>query len=133
MTKPNYGISVDGACEGNPGPGEWRGVDLATGKILFRSGDYKDGTNNIFEFLAVVHALAYAKMHFLDVPIYSDSQTARAWIKNHKCGTFHHTGDTELQHIIQRADEFLAKNVVPNIEVWRTKEWGESPSDYGRK
>lgn len=49
--------AVDAACSGNPGPMEYRGIDLATGAMLFHFGPMK-GTNNIGEFLAIVHALA---------------------------------------------------------------------------
>ena len=49
--------AVDAACSGNPGKMEYRGVDLTTGQQLFHFGPIK-GTNNIGEFLAIVHALA---------------------------------------------------------------------------
>ena len=50
-------IAVDAACSGNPGPMEYQGIDLQTGTQLFHFGPVK-GTNNIGEFLAIVHALA---------------------------------------------------------------------------
>jgi hypothetical protein len=49
--------AVDAACSGNPGPMEYRCIDLATGIEVFRYGPVH-GTNNIGEFLAIVHALA---------------------------------------------------------------------------
>ena len=44
-------IAVDGACSGNPGIMEYRGVDVPTGVELFHQGPFPDATNNIGEFL----------------------------------------------------------------------------------
>ena len=49
--------AVDAACSGNPGPMEYQAIDLATGAQVFHFGPLH-GTNNIGEFLAIVHALA---------------------------------------------------------------------------
>lgn len=51
-------IAVDAACAGNPGVMEYRGVVVGTGEELFHYGPVADGTNNVGEFLALVHALA---------------------------------------------------------------------------
>ncbi|MDE6125466.1 MAG: viroplasmin family protein, partial [Muribaculaceae bacterium] len=51
-------IAVDGACSRNPGPMEYRGVEVATGREIFHFGPVPDGTNNVAEYLALVHALA---------------------------------------------------------------------------
>lgn len=53
-------LAVDAACSGNPGPMEYRGVYLLTGQEIFHFGPVY-GTNNIGEFLAIVHALALMK------------------------------------------------------------------------
>ena len=53
----NKAWAVDAGCSGNPGPMEYRGVDMRTGKQIFHFGPIQ-GTNNIGEFLAIVHALA---------------------------------------------------------------------------
>ena len=45
------------------------------------------GTNNIGEFLAIVHGLALLKQKGFDMPIYSDSVNAINWIKQKKCKT----------------------------------------------
>ena len=39
---------------------EYRGVDIKTGKVIFEK-KYEEATNNIGEFLAIVHALALYK------------------------------------------------------------------------
>ena len=49
--------AVDAACSGNPGPMEYQCIDLQTGAQVFHYGPIH-GTNNIGEFLAIVHALA---------------------------------------------------------------------------
>ena len=54
-------IAVDAGCSGNPGKMEYRGVYLRTGKEVFHQGPFEHGTNNIGEFLAIVHALALLK------------------------------------------------------------------------
>jgi ribonuclease HI len=66
-------IAVDASCRGNPGPMEYRGVMIGKGREVFRPAPVKHGTNNIGEFLAIVHALEYLKEHGLDWPVYSDS------------------------------------------------------------
>ena len=59
---PNFhSISVDAASSGNPGVMEYQGVDTKTKKVFFKQGPFKQGTNNIGEFLALVHGLAYLK------------------------------------------------------------------------
>ena len=51
-------MAVDASCLGNPGRMEYQGVDVATGEKIFRIGPFDDATNNIGEYLALVHALA---------------------------------------------------------------------------
>ena len=128
-------IAVDAACSGNPGLMEYRGVETFSGLELFRQGPYKHGTNNIGEFLAIVHALALFQ-NKQDVIIYSDSRTAMAWIRNKKTKTtLKKTKETELIHeMILRAEAWLHNNSYRNpIKKWNTKVWGEIPADFGRK
>ncbi len=80
-------IVVDAACSGSPGRLEYRGVDLRSGKEIFRQGPYKNGTNNVGEFLAIVHALALLEEQESALPVYSDSETAIAWVKAKRCNT----------------------------------------------
>ena len=54
-------LSVDASSLGNPGIMEYRGVQTASKEEIFRMGPYKDGNNNIGEFLALVHGLAGLK------------------------------------------------------------------------
>ena len=86
--EPNlYTISVDAASSGNPGIMEYRGVDTQTHQQLFCQGPFEQGTNNVGEFLALVHGLAFLKQHNSDRKIYSDSKIAIVWVKKKKCNT----------------------------------------------
>ena len=79
--------AVDAACSGNPGPMEYRCIDLQTGQQVFHYGPIH-GTNNIGEFLAIVHALALMEQRGIKGKvIYSDSYNAALWVKKHKCKT----------------------------------------------
>lgn len=128
-------IAVDSACSGNPGPMEYRGVDLATGQVVFHFGPVH-GTNNIGEFLAIVHALALMEQRGIHKTIYSDSYNAILWVKNRKCKTkLERNAATEpLYQVIARAERWLATHpVTVPIVKWETKKWGEVPADFGRK
>ncbi len=128
---------VDAACSGNPGLMEYRGVDFNTRTELFHMGPYPDGTNNIGEFLALVHALAMlAKENKGSTIIYSDSKIAIGWVKKKKCGTkLERTGRNDvLFEYIRRAESWLENNRYANpILKWETEVWGEIPADFGRK
>ncbi len=128
-------ISVDGASAGNPGVMEYQGVDTKTGEQLFYQ-KFSLGTNNIGEFLALVHALAMLKKQERNVPIYSDSKIAIGWVNKKKCNTklVRNPKTTQLYQLIVRAEDWLKTNSfrVPILK-WETKRWGEIPADFGRK
>ncbi len=130
-------ISVDAACSGNPGLMEYRGVYTHNAQEIFHKGPYEDGTNNIGEFLALVHALAALKLQDKeDVLIYSDSKIAIGWIKKGKCNTklAHTERNDNIFDLIQRAEKWLQNNKFKNpIAKWETRDWGEIPADFGRK
>ena len=130
-------IAVDAACSGNPGIMEYQGVDTKTGLQFFHQGPFNGGTNNVGEFLALVHALAYLQKKGNDsTPIYSDSRTAMAWVRKRKANTkLAKTPTTKiLWDLIARAEKWLRENHYQNeIIKWKTEEWGEIPADFGRK
>lgn len=129
-------IAVDAACSGNPGDMEYRGVETGTGKEIFRKGPFFNGTNNIGEFLAIVHALALLKGKQDKLPIYTDSGTAMAWIRKKKANTKlpRERKTATIFNLIDRAEKWLANNNYSNpIIKWNTKGWGEIPADFGRK
>lgn len=128
-------LAVDAACSGNPGPMEYRGVHVASRQEVFHFGPTR-GTNNIGEFLALVHGLALLKQKGFDMPIYSDSANAISWVKQKKCKTkLPRTAETEqLFLLIERAEKWLKENkFTTRILKWETREWGEIPADFGRK
>ena len=129
-------IAVDAACSGNPGLMEYRGVFVGDGKEIFHMGPMAEGTNNIGEFLAIVHALALLKKKNSTIPIYSDSVNAMKWISNKKCKTkLEETpANQPIFELIERAEAWLHTNSYSNpILKWETKLWGENPADFGRK
>jgi ribonuclease HI len=134
---PNGSIAVDAACSGNPGDMEYRGVDAYTKSEIFRIGPLQEGTNNIGEFLAIVHALALLqKRNDSNTIIYSDSKIAINWVKlKHPNTKLKFTNKNKsIQDLIERAVQWLKTNVYKNpIKKWETELWGENPADFGRK
>ena len=129
--------AVDAACSKNPGAMEYRGVDVYTGAQIFHQGPYQQGTNNIGEFLAIVHALALLyNRGDSTTAIYSDSRTAQIWVRKRKCGTkLERTPqNSKLLDIVARAEQWLQTHTTQNpIYKWQTEKWGEIPADFGRK
>lgn len=128
-------LAVDAACSGNPGKMEYRGVHVASHQEIFHFGPVY-GTNNIGEFLALVHGLALLKQKDFDMPIYSDSVNAIKWVKQKKCKTKlpRESKTEELFKLIERAEKWLKENTYSTkVLKWETKQWGEIPADFGRK
>lgn len=131
-------LSVDAACNEMTGIMEYQGVwTFDKEQVVFRKGPYDGGSNNIGEFLALVHGLALLKKHkdpkMHNIPIYSDSRIAMSWVKAKKCRTTS-LKSTELKRLIARAESWLQSNTYKNpILKWETKVWGEIPADFGRK
>lgn len=142
-------IAVDAACSGNPGKMEYQGkfVDFGTNPAtvvtLFKSPVFENGTNNIGEFLAIVHALAWQKQKRTQYPVYSDSVNAQKWVREKQCRTKLQPNDKNayLFELIDRAETWLRENdnwmrenanVIPVLK-WKTEVWGENPADFGRK
>jgi ribonuclease HI len=129
-------ISVDAAWNGSSLEMEYQGVKTDTGEILFHKGPFKDGTNNVGEFLAIVHALAFLKRQNLNLPIYSDSRNAINWVieKTHRSNLELTGNNGEIFKLLERAINWLNNNQYSNkILKWETRAWGENPADFGRK
>lgn len=129
-------IAVDAACSGNPGPMEYRGVLVRTGEQLFHVGPIEGGTNNIAEFLAIVHGMALQEKQGTCLPLYSDSVNAQIWVRKGICKT--QLAETESNakvfELIRRAETWLRTHAFRvNVYKWETKQWGEIPADFGRK
>jgi len=130
-------VCVDAACKGSPGPLEYRGVHTESGAQIFHAGPFRAGTNNIGEFLAIVHALSWLEKHKVEMPIYSDSENAIAWVYTGECKT--RLRRTKLNApifaLIHSAENWLAENELSDDRIvkWDTELWGEIPADFGRK
>lgn len=135
--KPNCNsISVDAASSGNPGIMEYRGVDTKTKKQLFIQGPFPEGTNNIGEFLALVHGLALLKKNESQRILYTDSKIAMGWVRKKTCNTKleRNAKNEKLFELVDRAIAWLKSNTyTTTIVKWETKAWGEIPADFGRK
>ena len=130
-------ICVDAASSGSSGKMEYRGVFLETGEEFFRIGPFPGGTNNIGEFLAIVHALTWLDKHENYMTVYSDSQTAISWVFTGECKTMlkHTNKNAPIFMLIKSAENWLAENELRDdaVQKWRTDIWGEIPADFGRK
>lgn len=130
-------IVVDAACSGVPGPMEYRGVSLRDGEQLFHMGPFPDGTNNVGEFLAIVHALTLLEQRGdSHTPVYSDSRNGITWVRQRKCSTqLERTSLNEpIFTLIERAERWLQTHTRWNdVRKWETEDWGEIPADFGRK
>lgn len=130
-------IAVDAACNRNPGGDvEYQGVIVGTGERIFHVGPYPGGTNNIGEYIGLVHALALlAQRGDRVTPVYSDSKTALAWLRNrHSRTAVQLPADSKLRNLLDRADAWVSTHTLYNpVYKWNTEEWGEIPADFGRK
>ncbi|NUQ83793.1 MAG: viroplasmin family protein [Anaerolineales bacterium] len=130
-------ICVDAACSGSPGTLEYRGVYTESSKEIFRVGPFPDGTNNVGEFLAIVHALAWMAKNNKRISVYSDSESAIAWVYTGECGTQlkRTSRNAPIFVLIRSAENWLAENELLDDAVlkWDTELWGEIPADFGRK
>ena len=128
-------LAVDAACSGNPGVMEYQGIYIPTRTRVFHYRAEK-GTNNIGEFLAIVHGLSYLKKHRLNQIIYSDSANAISWVRQKVCKSKlpEDASTAELWDYIHRAEQWLRTNsYTTEIRKWDTDRWGEIPADFGRK
>lgn len=138
-------LCVDAACSGNPGIMEYRGVYLLDihqdgsreTAELFHRGTFQDATNNIGEFLALVHGLSLLQQQGnTTLPVYSDSRTAMSWVRNRKAKTklSPTPNNAVVFELIRRAELWLNTHTYKNpIHKWDTDHWGEIPADFGRK
>jgi ribonuclease HI len=129
-------LSVDAACNMVTGQMEYQGVHTGTKELWFKQGPFPKASNNIGEFLALVHGLALLKQKNINIPIYSDSITAIAWVRNkkHKSIVLPTEENETIFDLLVRAELWLINNPVQvPIIKWDTKNWGDIPADFGRK
>ena len=92
-------LCVDAAWNTATGDMEYQGIYYKTGDLVFKQGPYPDGTNNIGEFLAIVHALAYCKKEGASPPAPSIATTAGT---RHRLGSAKESKDQTRAHPPQR-------------------------------
>jgi len=135
-------IAVDGYCLNNPGKGGYQGFVLSKDKgkeRLFEKHLQGVTTNNIVEFLAIVHAIAEMnKQGIEDFVIYTDSKTAIAWLWKKKVNTnlYLNLKTADSWTLINRAVDYLntkARFNPENIVFWDKRKHGENPADFGHK
>lgn len=128
-------IAVDAACSGNPGEMEYRWIDLQTWGEIFHE-KFAVWTNNIWEFLAIVHWLKHLQDK-KDKVIYSDSRIAISRVNQWKCKTQLKMENPDFERIIkaiERAENWLKQNWIKNKILKRnTEERWEIPADFWRK
>lgn len=129
-----HALCVDASCTGNPGQMEYRAVDLHTRKEKFHSPIYPMGTNNLGEFLAIYDAIRYveklekkstAKNSSPDTRnsplkkyecIFSDSETAIAWIKSKKIKTTLLYND-QTKELLTKVQEAVTRLKTHNFDI----------------
>ena len=143
--KPTVGISVDGSAKGNPGFAKYRGVDIATNKVLFLV-ELGVSTNNIAEYIAICHAVLLA-IKETPTTIYTDSQTALSWLRSgypnttladcdrtHKSLDLLKRANNKMRELTVKKDGIdILFNETVRVSKWYTSEYGESPADFGEK
>jgi ribonuclease HI len=135
---PPNSIAVDAAVNMTNGIMEYRGIHLSSMQLIFHVGplDYGLKSNNIAEFLAIVHGLQWLWQYDINAPVYSDSYTAITWVKNNKINS-KVIENYPVPQIIDRVETALKwlKEYPKHAEVrkWNTQEWGEIPADFNRK
>lgn len=136
MEKPTKGIVVDAAVSSNPGPGQYRGKDIETGVVLF-NGILDNTTNNVAEFIALIHALMWCKKNDKSFDVYSDSVTALAWFRKKQINTtmVPNGKNQKTIDLFQRSTLWMLeqKSQRGTPKKWETTLWGENPADYGFK
>ena len=128
-------IAVDAACSWNPGEMEYRWIDLQTWEEIFHKR-FVIWTNNIGEFLAIVHGLKYLWND--NRVIYSDSRIAISRVNQWKCKT--QIKSNKMSDLwktlatIEEAEKWLKENWIKHKILKRnTEDWWEIPADFGRK
>ena len=136
-------LCVDASCIGNPGIMEYRIFDISQNKMIRESEKYQEGTNNLWEFLALVEAIKILQWNNFTMLkwnkydcIYSDSQTAIAWVKTKKIKTTLKYS-SETKKLLEKIEEARVRLKTHEIDIpilkRETEMWWEIPADYWRK
>jgi hypothetical protein len=118
-------IFVDVGCRRNPWPFEVQGKDEQGNTIFYY--EFREGSNNIWEYLAIYYWLQYA------YEVWTDSLCAMCWVKK-GCKT-RMTVDPIVLSEIKCADDFFRSEfwIMNRIKLWDTPNMWENPADFWRK
>jgi len=131
MINLNKGIAVDAAHSTKNRKTEFRGVDLATGEIIFYQ-DLGNQTVNVGEFLAIVEAVKYIiAHHFQPKVIFSDSVTAIRWFIDKRTASGKRNPKLMKAEVYLRAMAYWVDEI--KVVKWDNRQWGEIPADFQRK
>jgi len=125
-------ICSDAWTSGNPGIGGARVTDLQGSVLMSHDTPANEfHSNNFFELMGIGMAVHYAMNNGIKV-IYTDSQTAMAWIRDGKPGK---SVKKDVEAIQKRCLQIQQRVAEHNIKIvkWDTEKKGEIPADYGRK
>ncbi len=134
--RPTKGLCSDcGSVNGkNPGIFKYRIVDIETKGVIFEKIISGNCTNNLAELLGAVHTIGYNKANNLNLPVYTDSQTALSWIRKKNIKTKHIVTDNELQNELDVALKYIKTlSKAEHPILWQTVTWGQIDADYGAK
>jgi hypothetical protein len=126
-------VFTDAWTRGNPGMGGCRVVNKDR-KILTSRDSTEKHSNNFFELYGLYLAAEYAVLHYnackKKVVIWSDSQTALAWIQ---AGSHKALADQESITALLKRIQFHQETGAFEFRKWDTEQFGEILADYGRK
>lgn len=129
QSRPSQGITSDCGTHGNPGPCEYQVTDLQ-GKRL-KHQHLGVHTNNFAE-LAGIEAMISVALDMKETVLWTDSLISMGWIKSGKLGTS--VREPELIFgMLNRIRTQLHEHPELKLKKWDTRNWGQIPSDFGRK
>lgn len=116
-------IYTDGACSGNPGPGGWAAILLASGYEKEISGYEAQTTNNRMELRAVIEALQLLKFP-CKVKLHSDSSYVinafrQNWLLNWKRNGWKNASKQEVSNrdLWETLDRLASQHQVDWVKV----------------
>lgn len=101
-------------------------VSHPKGNLIYKSPDFAGISDHIGQYCAIVHAIGWLEKQGYVIPVYSQSKTAIAWVKNGECNT--DAGqDSEL---FAKCKKYASETKFPTAFIgwWDYKTWGENPA-----
>lgn len=111
----------------------YKGFNESTNKWIFKVKYKGYCTQNVADFMAIVHALHYCKINNIDLPIYNDNLVAIKWVKDKKVNSLliKTKENHELFQSFENALVILKQNDFLNpILFWKKKELGNIKNPF---